>query len=215
MDKTLEVNYLSHLPTDKKARILDFGCGQGRVLRFLEENNFNNFVGVDIDTAALNNLSPSIKAKTEELKDLNSFAEKYNEHFDFIILKDVIYYFSRDSVVEKLKIILRCLKPNGKILIEVFNGAQITATYTAAKDLGIKTIYTEASIQQLLIACDLRVITIFEQKLNSKGFKFFLYRSLQKVYQLVLRFIFILERGVDSHNPKMLGKSLIAVAQKV
>ncbi len=214
MDRVLELNYIAHLPADKFARILDFGCGEGRVLKFLESQGYQNFLGVDIDTVALENLPLEIRAKTERLGRLEDFVQKHHSRFDCIILKDVIYYFNRSTAADNLRLILRALKPGGSVVIEVFNGAQLTSNFTAAKDLGIQTVYTEASLRQLLTACGLTVHTLFEQRQARGGIKFWLYRLGQRLYFAVLRAVFILERGADSNNPTLFGKSLIAVARK-
>lgn len=214
MDRALELNYRSHLPTEKSAQILDFGCGEGRVLQFLANEGFTNFVGVDIDAHTVDRVPQHLKSKTQVITNLHSFVEKHQAHFDFIILKDVIYYFTRDTAAEKLQLILSCLKPGGAALVEVFNGAQLTASYTAAKDLGIQTVYTETSLQQLLTACGLQIVTVFEQRMKFGGPKFWFYRCVQKLYFAIVKLIFILERGVDAQNPKMLGKSLIGLARK-
>jgi 2-polyprenyl-3-methyl-5-hydroxy-6-metoxy-1,4-benzoquinol methylase len=40
--------YDPYLPKNKDARILDFGCGIGHFLYFLNKMGYSNFVGIDI-----------------------------------------------------------------------------------------------------------------------------------------------------------------------
>ena len=59
----LEYNYSPLLPNNKNARILDAGCGHGRILNFLYEKAYQNLLGVDRDKEALEKISPKLKEK--------------------------------------------------------------------------------------------------------------------------------------------------------
>lgn len=212
MDRILKLNYLPFLPQAKDSFILDFGCGKGRMLTFLNEAGYKNILGIDSDPRAIEDAQ--LKNKTLLVNNLESFIKEYALKFDCIILKDVIYYFERERVVEKIQDILKCLKPQGIVIIEVFNGALLTSSYTAAKDLNIKTIYTESSLLQILKHSNLYDIKISEQRFETLGLKASVYKFMRLFYKLFLKLIFIFERGFDEHNPKLLTKSIIAFARK-
>ncbi|MCO5141911.1 MAG: class I SAM-dependent methyltransferase [Oligoflexia bacterium] len=210
-DRVLKINYLEHLPPSKNTKILDVGCGNGRVLNFLKSQGYENFLGVDIDSKSLEEISTDLKTKTLLINNLSDFLKSENTQYDCIIAKDVIYYFTRSEATKIMREIASKLNTNGKIIIEIFNGAQLTAAYTANKDLGIQTVYTEHSLKQLLDSAGLKVTHIFGQKQPYIGVK---KRILNLILSFFYKFVFLAERGVDENNPKIFTKSIIAVAQK-
>ncbi len=214
MNKVLKENYAEHLPVDKNAAILDFGCGNGRVLKFLDQLGYNNILGVDIDEEAINAVPDNLKEQVKCLENPIDYLREKKNQFECIILKDVIYYFPREQVVDKCKDIINCLKPGGIAIVEVFNGAQLTALYTGFKDVGIQTVYTETSLRQICELCNLEVQKIFELKTEVRGLKSVIYYCAQFIWKNVLKSIYILERGLDNNNPRLLNKSIIAICRK-
>jgi 2-polyprenyl-3-methyl-5-hydroxy-6-metoxy-1,4-benzoquinol methylase len=213
MDQILELNYSKHLPESKSARILDFGCGTGRVLNYLSQKGYTNFLGVDMDKSALNGVPAHLQKNTQHINSLEEFLSNCGT-FDLIIAKDVIYYFPRHDLVNHCRRIFEKLNSNGTAIVEVFNGAQLSSSFTAFKDIGIQTILTESSLKQTLESSQLEVLEIFEQERPIDSIKGCIYWLLQKIWTMALKIVFILERGLDPNNPKYFGKSIIAIARK-
>ncbi len=215
MDKILIDNYLEYLPEDKKASILDFGCGEGRVLKFLKDNRYENYLGIDLDQNALNLVPDDLKKHTIFNKDPIQHLSELGQKYDCIVLKDVIYYFPREKAVDFMRNITQHLKPDGVAIVEVFNGAQLTSLYTGFKDIGIQTIYTETSLKQICELSNLDVKKLFEIRNKKMGLRSILFLTLQGFWNLLLKCIYILERGVDSNNPRLMKKSIVAICRKV
>jgi len=205
---------MPYLPKDRGSRGLDLGCGSGRLLALLLDNGFENVVGIDIDRKVIDAAPAGLRDRMTSIDDLTSYLAQHEGEFDFIIAKDVLYYFPRHEVRARMQEIARALKPGGVILAEVFNGALTTAPYTAAKDLGIQTMYTEHSLRQLLEAGSLDVVAVAGIRSGKRGARRLLYDLIASAWHWGMRLIQLLERGIDPQNPRIFTKSLLGVAKR-
>jgi len=90
------VKYLSLKRTDA---ILDFGCAKGFVVRALYEMGFDKVQGCDISEYAIRNADAIIRHRLHCVDDIN----KLDQHFDWIISKDVLEHISYDAIGEILQ----------------------------------------------------------------------------------------------------------------
>jgi 2-polyprenyl-3-methyl-5-hydroxy-6-metoxy-1,4-benzoquinol methylase len=109
-------------------RMLDVGCGSGRILnRLAELFPSSRFVGMDLSTQATGNARAEAAAKglrnvdvvTRDLSDFDQTAEP--EAFDFITTFDAVHDQSRPLNV--LKGIHRALAPDGVYLMQEIKGS--------------------------------------------------------------------------------------------
>ncbi len=140
----LDVPMLSKY-VSKNSKILDVGCGYGRILNELYENGFNDLTGVD--TA-----ENMIKRGKREFPQLNLIANPdgkipfNNNSFDVVILFGVLTCIPTDeSQKEFLKEVKRVLKPQGIIYVNDFllnNGLKNWLEYKKAeKETGIYGVF--------------------------------------------------------------------------
>jgi len=110
------INLIKNL--DKNIKILDAGCGDGRFLKELRDNNFNQVYGIDYSERAINFakiLTSHTNLKVCDIKNL-----PYNDNFfDVIFLIEVIEHIDPDEVNKIIKELDRVLKNSGKIIITV------------------------------------------------------------------------------------------------
>ena len=209
----LKLNFSQWLPANKNARILDFGCGDGRIIQFLLDHGYTNITGADIKIP--NDLKfPSEKVSLIEIKDATEFLSAQKEKFDFIVAKDVIYYFNSREVLNILVLFKNALAPNGQIFFEIFNGSLFTGPYVKYKDIDIQLILTDISLKKLIEEAGLHLRAMQGSRQPKNSMKKFLFFSIHKLEQWVTRFIFLVERGKDEQNPKIYSRKIIAVAQK-
>ena len=105
-------------PRGKKLKILDYGCGEGIILKMMHQiNPASSYVGVDISKKI-------IQKNKKRMPQFNFFQieeeEKLpfqNSYFDFIISTDVIEHVYNTPML--FKELSRILKPGGKILLTV------------------------------------------------------------------------------------------------
>lgn len=208
----LAVNYTEHLPKSLDANILDFGCGDGRVCEFLITQKYSNITATDIDSELLENVKVRLNINTLTIADFESQKINLEGSFDLIVAKDVIYYLSNSEIISLLESFQKLLKPDGILLVEVFNGSALTGPYVMYKDLGITTVFTEHSLIQLLENANFELLTIAGNKFPINGIKSIVFSFIQFLWRKILGLLYFLERGLDEQNPKILNRKIILTA---
>jgi len=214
-DPSLELNYSRWLPTDRNAAILDLGCGNGRVLRFLSTRGYCRLRGVDRDSKALSSIG-DLAGVTLDCNEVNAdYLRRQKGAFKLIILRQVIYYIERRDVYDFMVSLKDALADDGVLIIEFFNAALLSSRLTEMKDPFIRTAYSEHSIRRLFDACGLDTHYIGPDRSSARGLRSTVYAQLRAAWVKILNAIYILERGFDDELPRIYTKSIIAVAGKV
>ena len=105
---------LNQVKLDKNSRILDIGCGRGRILANLSSKLklLKRPIGLDIE----NHKDKSKKIIFKKI-DALTFVSKTKSNFDLILIKQTIHLLKRKQVINFLSKCKNKLKPNGKIII--------------------------------------------------------------------------------------------------
>ena len=155
-------NYLKHMPNNKKARILDIGCGVGHFLHFLEKEGYENYLGIDISKENIEFCKE--KNFNVRLCDVFDYLEENGELFDVIIMNDVIEHFDKREIIQLLKLVHRNLIRNGKLIIKVVNASNpILGNSSRYVDFTHEMGFTEESLTQVLMICDFNDVLIYPQ----------------------------------------------------
>ena len=105
---------LKQVKLDKNSRILDIGCGRGKILANLsiKLKLQNKPIGLDIE---------SHKDKSERIIfkkiDAINFVSKTKITFDLILIKQTIHLLKKQQILKLLLICKKILSPNGKIIV--------------------------------------------------------------------------------------------------
>jgi len=103
------------------ARVLDVGCGNGRLLRVLAERHAK-YVGVDQSESLINICKgkyPEYKFAVEDILNLGNLSD-YD--FDYVFCIAVLHHLpSADLRLQALKQLKNKIKANGKIVLTVWN----------------------------------------------------------------------------------------------
>ena len=207
-----EDNYRPFLPEDRDAPILDLGCGQGDFVRYLSELGYRHVTAVDRDPQAIAALS-NVPGTTAVESDAGTMAKRPIQ-WDLIVAKQMIYYFDRREAPDFLRALARALAPDGRLIVEIFNGALLSSRFTELKDPGILTAYTENGLQRLLEQSGFVVEHLSGVKLRRRGFRGAIYAMAQAAWFSLYRAMLIIERGRDDELPRLSSKSVIAVARR-
>tara|TARA_B100001059_G_C17644258_1_gene481010 strand:- start:71 stop:781 length:711 start_codon:yes stop_codon:yes gene_type:complete len=105
---------LKQVKLDKNSRILDIGCGRGKILGnlSLKLKLLNKPIGLDIE----NHKDKSKKIIFKKI-DALSFIIKTKITFDLILIKQTIHLLKKNQILKLLKICRKKLNPGGKIII--------------------------------------------------------------------------------------------------
>ena len=105
---------LKQVKLNRNSRILDIGCGRGKILANLSNKLrlLNKPIGLDIE----NHKDKSKKIIFKKI-DALSYILKTEITFDLILIKQTIHLLERKQVIKLLSICKNKLNPNGKIII--------------------------------------------------------------------------------------------------
>lgn len=152
-------NYLKYLPSDKRARILDLGCGMGHFLYFLKRQGYKDFLGVDSSEQEIHYCKD--KGYPVEKDDIFAFLDKDIEKFDAVIFNDVIEHLTKEQILNILAKIYKSLRTNGVLLIKTINMANfITASGGRYIDITHEIGFTEESLRQVCLLSGFKNVKI-------------------------------------------------------
>ena len=209
----LDLNYTPWLPADRGAAILDAGCGHGRVLAFLAAKGYRRLEGFDRDVDAVAAARSRVAAALTVEHDWERYLASRVGAFDLIVLKDVLYYVPRDRVVNALGAVRRALKPGGRVIVEVFNGASFTGPFVSYKDDAILWTPTEHMLKSVLERARFSSVEVRPQRPPARRLRRRVFNLLGSAWRLVLRAIYFVERGFAEENPKIFTTKIIAVGE--
>ena len=109
------INFLKkQINFSKKMRILDIGCGRGKIIATIFEKYQMDNLPLGVDIVKHKDIEKKIRfIKTNALK----YLSKTKEKFDIILFKQSIHFFEFSKIKKILKFSERSLTPKGKIII--------------------------------------------------------------------------------------------------
>ena len=139
------------LPSDKKAKILDLGCGWGHQLLALWHAGYHRIEGVDLVAEQVETCNEGAAGRFQVhcIGGIEVLSDKIDV-YDLVILNDVIEHVPVPEAVPLLRAVFQALVPGGCVVLRTPNMSTILAMYSRYIDLTHLTGYTEFSIQQLL-----------------------------------------------------------------
>ncbi len=116
-----ELEFIANIvsPGDK---ILDFGCGNGRLLEILKDKNIE-YHGVDVSLKLIQKAKekyPDFKGQFSKIEAEASLPFPVN-YFNVIFSLAVFHHFSREYQGKKIKELYDRLKPGGTVVLTVWN----------------------------------------------------------------------------------------------
>lgn len=202
-----------HFPADRAAVILDIGCGTGHLLEEAKRRGYRNIAGVDsaqarVDAARTRGLE---KVVCQDL--LEHLDGLPPQSHDLIIAFDVLEHFGGEDLVRLVDAVGKALRPGGRWLIHVPNGASPFFGQIFHGDLTHKTPFTAESLRWLLLASGFRELSCFEDTPLVHGVKSLVRRIGWGVLRTGLRLWTAIETG-DTGCQAVLTRCLLAVATR-
>ncbi len=202
----------AHFPADKAARILELGCGHGALLHFARLAGYAHMMGVDGSPAQV---AAARKLGIDGIREgqlMEALAQTPADSLDAVVAFDVLEHLTRDEIVEAIDQIARVLKPGGRLILHVPNGASPFGTLMIYSDFTHEIAFTPESLAQLFLASGWSRIDSFEDPPAVHGFKSAVRYVAWRCIRACLRFYLVAETGSRDH--RVLTQNLYAVAVK-
>jgi 2-polyprenyl-3-methyl-5-hydroxy-6-metoxy-1,4-benzoquinol methylase len=186
--KYFKKNFITLLPKNKEAKILEIGFGNGFFLEAMQDNGYNNFTGIEIGAAQYEFVKKNITNKVFLVKDTFKFLKENPEKFDAIVLIEVIEHIPKQRVIELVKLVNSSLKKKGIVIIKVPNISNPLMLRSRYSDFTHEVGFTKESLYQILHCANFKKINV-----DGDSFFFSLKSSIvgvaQNFFGLFIRFI--------------------------
>ena len=203
-------NYQRFLPADKRARILDVGCGMGQFLEFLGQNGYEDILGVDISQEAVEYCLEKGIGKVKLIGNLQEFFIS-SPMFDLIALNDVIEHFPKDEVLPILSAVYEKLNVGGRVIVKTGNLASLVGVKIRYNDFTHQSGFTEFSLLQVLKFSGFQDTMIypfvFPKNLLTRIVRWLGQKKLHALWKLVYFFEF-------TPLPRLVDELIFAVGRK-
>lgn len=203
----------SFFPQDRKARILDLGCGHGTLLHFCRMEGYDRISGVDCSAQQV------AKAREWGIEDvqqgdlLTALRTMPDASRDVIIALDVIEHFSKEELMPLIDEVHRVLSAGGRWIIHTPNGDSPFHGRVRYGDFTHENVFSRSSLQQILLASGFTEVRCFEDKPIVHGLKSLLRRVLWMGTRSILLVYLLAETGSFDRG-HILSQSFLAVATK-
>jgi cyclopropane fatty-acyl-phospholipid synthase-like methyltransferase len=141
-----------YLPRDPGAAILDVGCGFGGLLMYLRDRGYVNLAGVDSSPEQVS-MAERLGLRNVSLGMASEYLDERRQQFDLIFAIDVLEHLERDELMQLLDCVHAALRPGGRFVLQVPNGASPFTGRLRYEDLTHERAFTARSITQVLGAC--------------------------------------------------------------
>lgn len=200
-----------HFPSDRKAAILDLGCGHGSLIYHARRAGYVNVVGVD--------RSPQQVAEAKRLGIDGVVEGDILEHLastptgsqDVVLAIDVIEHFTREELLPFVDEVYRVLKAGGRWIIHTPNGESPLSNRIRYGDVTHEQAFTRTSLGQLLLSSGFRSLECYEDTPVVHGVASALRFVAWKMIRGILRFYLAAETG-NSGGTAIFTQNLLAVA---
>ena len=205
--------YLPLLPIDRKAAILDIGCGCGEFIYFLQREGFQNARGVDLDSRQVLQ-GQSLGVRNLEAGHAEDVLQRSVESFDSIVAIDVLEHIPKAKIIEVLGLIRQALRVGGKLICQVPN---LAAFYQPLfyMDFTHETPFTGSSLKQALQMAGFSNIHVYPAGPLTHGLKSSLRAVLWRSLSLGFRFVAAVQGGPQDELNSIYTAAIIAAAEKV
>lgn len=194
------------LPEDKNAKILDFGCGNGGFVYWLQQVGYQNAEGIDMSEEQIEFAQKLGIKNIYCAKDINA-TDKYN----VIFMKDVLEHFTKDEILVLLEKVYKALKIGGLLVIQVPNAENILSGRLRYGDFTHEISFTSESMSQVLLVSGFGDIKIYGTQPIIHGIKSLTRFILWRIIELGLRIYLLIETG---GSKGIFTQNIIAAAKK-
>jgi 2-polyprenyl-3-methyl-5-hydroxy-6-metoxy-1,4-benzoquinol methylase len=200
------------LPRDRKARILEVGCGSGQFCYFLQKEGYAHFEGIDASPQMLD-VCRAMGVPNVRHGEALAYLAANPGAFDAIVANDFIEHLTKNEILDFLAHARTALRSGGRLVMKTPNAGCVFGARDRYVDFTHEVAFTAESAQQVLIASGfgpvrvLPVVGAAPRGLRSWG------RFL--VWTLMLRPLFaLMARVMIGPGPHILTINLLLIADR-
>jgi SAM-dependent methyltransferase len=146
------------LPTDRGARILDIGCGQGQYVRQLLALGYENTQGIDISPEQVQKARDSGLTQVS----LGDYRQSLGvADLDLVIATDFLEHLTKAEALNALDRIKRALRAKGAVVLRVPNAVSPFAGAVRYADFTHELAFTPQSLRQLGVVAGFATVDIY------------------------------------------------------
>ena len=183
------------LPSDRAARVIDLGCGDGRVIYCLGELGYRNVSGVDLSDSQLE-LARQVSSAVQKADVLDYLSES-TQTADLIVSFDLIEHFRKEEALTFLEGCYTRLNAGGRLILQTPNAASPFFGAVRYGDLTHELAFTPGLLAQLMTRAGFSSVNAREMPPVPNGYSFkstFRY-LVWRCVRAVLGFIDLVETG--------------------
>ena len=184
-----------YVPSDRNARIVDLGCGDGLLLHFLLEAGYRHVSGIDVSSEQIAR-AHALGLFEARRGDIDTFLAGAEDHsLDVVLLVDVLEHLTRDQLFAVLDGVARVLRPGGVCIAHVPNAEGLYGMRIRYGDLTHEQAFTARSMSQAFAAVGFQSIAAFEDRPVVHGVRSLVRRALWDAGTLPHRVLLAAETG--------------------
>ena len=203
-------SFRGFIPENKSAIIADLGCGDGSLVWWLQSIGYLSVEGIDISAEQIE-LSKSLNVQNTTCGDVFEFLKNKENVYDALIMRDLLEHLTKNEIFEILNLIIKALKPGGRLIVQVPNGASPFFGATRYGDLTHELAFTKTSLSQLFRGYPFEKFEFYSCPPIGLTFKSRVRVAIWKLFYNFLQFYLILENGPGK---RILTQNIISIAYK-
>lgn len=178
--RNFEKHILPLLPSDRRACILDIGCGYGRYLMALDLAGYRDVHGIDVSEEQIRYAQERLGLQNCACVDALEFLGGRVCAYDAILLLDVMEHLDLGYAIALCSAVQRALRPGGVLIVQVPNAVSPLCPHLYA-DVTHQRAFTTDSVEQALRMGGFHNFRHFATPTPVHGLKSFIRRMICEV----------------------------------
>jgi SAM-dependent methyltransferase len=201
----------TRLPADKRAKILDLGCGEGSFVQAAIAAGYTDVHGVDRSPEQVAFAHRRGLTTVREGDLFGTITACEPESYDVITTIDLIEHLTRAELIRLATETLRVLRKGGTWVVHCPNAESPWFGRVRYGDLTHETAYTSAAMKQLGMTVGFRSVDVYEDVPRSAGLKGHARRALWQIIRSGARVWLAVESGA---RDGIFSQNLLAILHK-
>lgn len=199
----------SFCPADRKARILDLGCGHGRLLYKLQKSGYHDSHGVELSSEQIN-IAQKLGVVNIHQGNILDIKKLNLGQFEVVFLMDVLEHLTRPEFFDLISRVTTIMGSRAKLIAHVPNAQGFFPAVVRYGDLTHEIAFTPSSMRQGLTAVGFSKIEFFEDRPIICGVKSLIRSIIWTLGSIPLRILYAAECGAF---PEVFSQNMLVVAE--